>query len=208
MHRKLNSDHFTFLKFENPSSVSKVRWQFWQQLCYQVAAVAAALVAVWLLGSSSMNWKFNSDHSTFLKFENPSSCSKVRQQFCYQVSVVIAAWLLGSSSMLWKFNFNYFTFLKFENPSSGAKVRWHFWQQLCSQVLAVAAALVAAWLLGSSSMQRKFNFVAAWLLDSSSMQREINSDHFTFLKFENPSSGSEVMTYVCYDDIVEVKLSY
>ena len=33
MHRKFNSDHFTFLKFENPSSGSKFRWQFWQQLC-------------------------------------------------------------------------------------------------------------------------------------------------------------------------------
>ena len=78
MHRKFNSDHFTFLKFENPSSGSKVRWQFWQQLCYQVAAVAAALVAALLLDSSSMHWKFNSDHFTFLKFENPSSCSTVR----------------------------------------------------------------------------------------------------------------------------------
>ena len=78
MHRKFNSDHFTFLKFENPSSGSKVSWQFWQQLCYQVAAVTAALVAAWLLGSSSMHWIFNSDNFTFLKFENPSSGSKVR----------------------------------------------------------------------------------------------------------------------------------
>ena len=78
MHRKFNSDHFTFLKFENPSSHSKVRWQLWQQLCYQVAAVTAALVAAWLLGSSSMHWIFNSDNFTFLKFENPSSGSKVR----------------------------------------------------------------------------------------------------------------------------------
>ena len=37
--------------------------------------------------------------------------------------------------------------------------------------------------------------VAAWLLGSSSMNWKFNSDHFTFLKFENPSSGSEVMTY-------------
>jgi len=65
MHRKFNSDHFTFLKFENPSSGSKVSWQFWQQLCYQVAAVTAALVAAWLLGSSSMHWIFNSDNFTF-----------------------------------------------------------------------------------------------------------------------------------------------
>ena len=41
------------------------------------AAAAAALVAAWLLGSSSMNWKFNFDHFTCLKFENPSSGSKV-----------------------------------------------------------------------------------------------------------------------------------
>ena len=47
-----------------------------------------------------------------------------------------------------------------------------------SLVAAVTAALVAAWLLGSSSMHRKFN-----------------SDHFTFLKYENPSRGSGVMTY-------------
>ena len=78
MHWKFNSDHFTFLKFENPSSGSKVRWQLWQQLCYQVAAVTAALVAAWLLGSSSMHCKFNSDNLTFLKLENPSSGSKVR----------------------------------------------------------------------------------------------------------------------------------
>ena len=77
MHRKFNSGHFTFLKFENPSSGSKVSWQSWQQLCYQVAAVAAALVAAWLLGSSSMQWKFNFDLLTFLKFENQPSCSKV-----------------------------------------------------------------------------------------------------------------------------------
>ena len=50
---------------------------FWQQLCYEVAAVTAALVAAWLLGSSSMNWKFNSDYFTFLKFDNPSSGSGV-----------------------------------------------------------------------------------------------------------------------------------
>jgi hypothetical protein len=42
---KFNFDHFTFLKFENPSSGSKVRCQSWQQICYKVAAVAAALVA-------------------------------------------------------------------------------------------------------------------------------------------------------------------
>ena len=41
------------------------------------AAVAAALVAAWLLDSSSMNWKFNSSHFTFLKFENPSNGSEV-----------------------------------------------------------------------------------------------------------------------------------
>ena len=40
-------------------------------------AVAAALVAAWLLGSSSMHWKFNFDHFTFLKFENPSSVQKL-----------------------------------------------------------------------------------------------------------------------------------
>ena len=38
----------------------------------------AALVAAGLLGSSSMNWKFDSDHFTFFKFENPSSGLKVR----------------------------------------------------------------------------------------------------------------------------------
>ena len=78
MHRKFNSDNFAFLKFENLSSGSKVRWQFWQQLYYYVAAVAAALVTAWLLGSSSMHRKSNSDHSTFIKFKSPPSCSKVR----------------------------------------------------------------------------------------------------------------------------------
>ena len=73
MNWKFNSNHITFLKFENPSSRPKVR----QQLCYQVAAVTAALVAAWLLGSSSIEWKFNSNHFTFLKFENPSSGSEV-----------------------------------------------------------------------------------------------------------------------------------
>ena len=34
MHWKFNFYHFTFLKFENPSSSVKNRWQFWQQLCY------------------------------------------------------------------------------------------------------------------------------------------------------------------------------
>ena len=77
MHWKFNFDHFTFLKFENPSSSSKVRWQLWQQLCYQVAAVTAALVAAWLLGSSSMHWTLNSGHFTSLKFENLSSYSKI-----------------------------------------------------------------------------------------------------------------------------------
>ena len=33
------------------------------------------------LGSSSMNWKFNSNHFTFLSFENPSSGSKVMTYF-------------------------------------------------------------------------------------------------------------------------------
>jgi hypothetical protein len=65
MNWKFNFDHFTFLMFENPSSGSKVRWQFWQQLCYLVTAVAAALIAAWLLGSISMHRKFNSDHFTF-----------------------------------------------------------------------------------------------------------------------------------------------
>ena len=32
-----------------------------EALCFEVAAVTAAVVAAWLLGSSSMNWKFNSD---------------------------------------------------------------------------------------------------------------------------------------------------
>jgi len=83
MHWKFNSDHFIFLKFENPSSGSKVRLK----LSYYVAAVTAALVAAWLLGSSSMHWKFKFDHFTFLKFENPFRSSKVRWQFwqelCY-----------------------------------------------------------------------------------------------------------------------------
>ena len=78
MHLKFNFNHFTFLKFENPSSGLKVRWQLWQQLCYQVAAVTAALIAAWLPGSSTVNRKFDSDHVTFLKFENSSSSSKVR----------------------------------------------------------------------------------------------------------------------------------
>ena len=215
MHQKFNSDHFTFLKFENLPSSLKVKQLFWQQLCYQVAADAAAL----LPGSSTVNRKFNSDHVTFLKFENLSSSSKVRQQFWqqlyYQLTAVTAAWLLVSSSIHWKFDSDHLTFLMFENPSSGSRVRlqlgyqvsavyqvaaqfignlighftflkfenssssstvrWQFWQQLCYQFAAIAAALVAAWLLGSSSMQRKFN-----------------SDHFTFLKFENTSSGSKV----------------
>ena len=81
MHWKFNFDHFTFLTFENPSSCSKVRWQFWQQLCFQLAAVGAALVAAWLLGSSSMRREFNSDHLTFLKFENPSSNYKLSGSF-------------------------------------------------------------------------------------------------------------------------------
>ena len=78
---KFNFDHFTFLKFENPSSSSKVRCQSWQQICYQVTAVAAALVAALLLSCSSMHRKFNSDHFTFSKFENPSSGSKVDSSF-------------------------------------------------------------------------------------------------------------------------------
>ena len=47
----------------------------------QVAAVTAALVAAWLVGSSSMHWKFYSDHFTFLKFENLSSGSEVMTYF-------------------------------------------------------------------------------------------------------------------------------
>ena len=43
-----------------------------------VAAVTAALVAAWLLGSNSKYWKFNSDNFIFSKLENPSSGSKVR----------------------------------------------------------------------------------------------------------------------------------
>ena len=119
MYSKFHSNHFTFLKFENPSSGSKVRQQFRQQLCYQVAAVTAALAEAWLLGSSSMHWKFNSDHFTFLKFENLSSGSKVRQQFwqqlCFQVAAVTAAlvlvWSPGSNSMYSKFNSDHFIFL-------------------------------------------------------------------------------------------------
>ena len=42
------------------------------------AAAVAALVAALLLGSSSMYWKFNYDHFTFLKFEYLPSGSKVR----------------------------------------------------------------------------------------------------------------------------------
>ena len=33
------------------------------------------------------------------------------------------------------------------------------------------------------------------------MNWKFNSANFTFLKFENPSSGSKVMTYFTYDDI-------
>ena len=78
MQWKFNFDHFTYLKFENPSSGSNVSGQLLQQLCYQVAAVTAALIAAWLPGSSSMHWKFNSCNFTFFKLENPSSGSKVR----------------------------------------------------------------------------------------------------------------------------------
>ena len=126
-----------------------------------------------------MHWKFNFYLFTFLKFENPSSCSKVEWQFwqhlCFWLAAVEAAWLLGSSSMHRKFNSDHFTFLKFKIPSSSSKLRWQLWQQLCYQLAAVTASLVAAWLLGSSSMYRKFN-----------------SDHFTFLKFENPTRSSKV----------------
>jgi len=44
-----------FLKLENMSSISKVGYQFWQQLCYLVAGIAAALVAAQLLGSSQLH---------------------------------------------------------------------------------------------------------------------------------------------------------
>ena len=107
--QKQNCTHWAqnSVKFENLSSRSKIGYQFWQQLCYCVATVAAALVAAWLLGSSSMHWKFNFDLFTFLKFENPSSCSKVEwqfwQQLCFWLAAVGAAWLLGSSSMHRKF---------------------------------------------------------------------------------------------------------
>ena len=79
------------------------------------------MVAAWLLGSSSMHWEFDFDLFTFLKFENPSSCSKV--QVAAVAATLVAAWLLSSSSMHRKFNSDHFTFLKFENPSSGSKVR-------------------------------------------------------------------------------------
>jgi hypothetical protein len=89
MHRKFDSDPLTFFKFKNPYSGSKVRKQFWQQLCYLIAAVTAALVAAlvaaWLLGISSMHWKYNSAHFTYLKFENLSSSSKVMWQFWQQL---------------------------------------------------------------------------------------------------------------------------
>ena len=39
--------------------------------------MAAALIAALLQSIISINWKSNSDHFTFLKFENPSSGSKV-----------------------------------------------------------------------------------------------------------------------------------
>ena len=54
MHWKFNSDHFTLLRFENPSSVSTGRQQFWQQQCYQVAAFSAAgnLILIILLFQS------------------------------------------------------------------------------------------------------------------------------------------------------------
>jgi hypothetical protein len=41
MHWKYNFDLFSFLKFENQSSCSKVEGQFWQQLCFKLAAVGA-----------------------------------------------------------------------------------------------------------------------------------------------------------------------
>ena len=96
---------------------SKVRQKFWQQLCYQVAAVSAAFVAAWLLGRTSMPYKFNSDNFTFLKFETLPSGSKVRQlfwqQLCYEVAADAAALLPGNSSMHWKFNSDNFIFLSF-----------------------------------------------------------------------------------------------
>ena len=71
MHWKFNSDHFTFLKFENLSSSSGIMTYDMTTLthCGQthtqtVLAAAlvflAAFVAAWLLGSSSMN--SNSHH--------------------------------------------------------------------------------------------------------------------------------------------------
>ena len=47
---------------------------------------------------------------------------------------------------------------------------------------------MAGWLAGWVGMNLIIMIALASL-------EPINSDHFTFLKFENPSSGSEVMTY-------------
>ena len=59
-------------KVENPSSGSSYAAVFGSSFA-KVAAVTATL-----LGGRSMHCKFNSDNFTFLKFENPSSSSKVR----------------------------------------------------------------------------------------------------------------------------------
>ena len=85
---------FRPVRSASTTSVNAVASLVWQQLCCQVAALATALVVAWLLSSSSMLWKFNSNHYTFLKIENPSSGSKNRQHFwqqlCYQVAAVTA----------------------------------------------------------------------------------------------------------------------
>jgi predicted transposase YdaD len=78
------------------------------------------------------------------------------------VAAVPAALLLGSSSKHWKFNSDHFTFLKFEGQlyidmDMDMAQRLQSWLQFYYYVAAVTAALVAAWLPGSSSMYSKSN---------------------------------------------------
>ena len=60
-----------------------------------------------------MNWKFNFDHFTSLKFENLSTGSKVTYIVVSVAALAVAlvtAWSLGRRSMRLKFNSDHFTF--------------------------------------------------------------------------------------------------
>ena len=65
MHWNFNSDHLLFLSLKICPVVQKLGSSF----AFQEAGVTAALVAAWILGSSSMHWKFNFDHFTFLSLK-------------------------------------------------------------------------------------------------------------------------------------------